>query len=323
MLMKKSLPSLRRALLRIVCLLVTLSPAVAVAQPIESPISILVISSYNPDTRRLSNFIEEFERQITATGFPCDISVENLECKGVAGSARWLRQVDRTIQRYERRNLRAIILLGQEAWASFVSLGRIPKNVMCFAGFVSENGVLLPSPADTMRWLPKSVNFSKMSDSLPNVGGVLNRYDVVRNIEMIRSIYPNTQTIAFVSDNTYGGISLQALVRKEFEQFKDLDLVLIDSRDGEEAAHRQYASLPPQSVAVIGTWRVGADGEYLMQRSLTELVRSNRTVPVFTITGTGLGDVAVGGYIPEYQNGARAIAAQIKSGLKKNKKTKA
>ena len=36
------------------------------------------------------------------------------------------------------------------------------------------------------------------------------------------------------SDNTYGGISLQALVRKEMEKFPELNLVLIDSRHEED-----------------------------------------------------------------------------------------
>ena len=41
--------------------------------------SILIISSYNPDTRRMSGFITEFERNIMASGIPCDIYVETLE----------------------------------------------------------------------------------------------------------------------------------------------------------------------------------------------------------------------------------------------------
>ena len=45
-----------------------------------------------------------------------------------------------------------------------------------------------------------------MVDSLHNVGGLLNKYDVRRNIELIRSLYPEVENIAFISDNTYGGI---------------------------------------------------------------------------------------------------------------------
>ena len=86
----------------------------------------------------------------------------------------------------------------------------------------------------------------------------------------------------------------------------------MDSRQGEEAVHEAYASLPPRSAVMLGTWRVGCDGEYLMQRSLIEMVQSNPRIPVFSITRTCIGDVAIGGYVPEYESGAPLIATQIK-----------
>ena len=56
----------------------------------------------------------------------------------------------------DRHNLKAVILLGQEAWASFISLGRFPQGVAFFGCFASSNGVMLPH-ADTVcfpRWNP-------------------------------------------------------------------------------------------------------------------------------------------------------------------------
>ena len=274
---------------------------------------ILIVSSYNPDTRRMARFITEFEQQILALGIPCDICIETLECKGIADAALWMSLIDNMITRYESRSLRAVVLLGQEAWASFVSLGRIPEGVMCFCGFVCSNGVMLPPPPDSLQtWKPRSVEYQGMTDSLKTVGGMLNRYNIRRNVELIRSLYPQVENIALVTDNTYGGISLQALVREEWKHYPDLNLILVDSRQGEEAVHEAYASLPPRSAVMLGTWRVGCDGEYLMQRSLIELVQSNPRIPVFSITRTCIGDVAIGGYVPEYESGAPLIATQIK-----------
>ena len=274
---------------------------------------ILIVSSYNPDTRRMARFITEFEQQILALGIPCDICIETLECKGIADAALWMSLIDNMITRYESRSLRAVVLLGQEAWASFVSLGRIPEGVMCFCGFVSSNGVMLPPPPDSLQtWRPRAIDYRVMCDSLNRVGGMLNRYDIRRNIDLIRSLYPQVENIALVTDNTYGGISLQALVRAEWENYPDLNLVLVDSREGEETAFRTYATLPPRSAVMLGTWRVGSDGEYFMQRSLNDLVQNNPRVPVFSVTGTGIGDTAIGGYVPEYENGAEVIANQIR-----------
>ncbi|WP_418992840.1 ATP-binding protein [Alistipes sp.] len=279
----------------------------------ESRESILVISSYNPDTRRMSSFINDFERQIVAQGVPCEIYVETLECKNIGDAPQWISQTDNLLSRYENRGLRAVILLGQEAWSSFVSLGRFPQGVMCFSCFASSNGIMLP-PRDSsvICWRPPTVDYRSMADSLAGIGGMLNRYDIRRNVELIRSLYPEVRNVAFVSDNTYGGISLQALVREEWKHFPDLKLVLVDSREGEEQAHAAYAALPPRSAVLLGTWRVGRDGEYFMQRSLADLVQENPNIPVFSVTGTGIGDVALGGYVPAYESGAALIASQIR-----------
>ena len=297
----------------LLCLCMLLAPLFVRSQETPERECILIVSSYNPDTRRMARFITEFEQQILALGIPCDICIETLECKGIADAALWMSLIDNMITRYESRSLRAVVLLGQEAWASFVSLGRIPEGVMCFCGFVSSNGVMLPPPPDSLQtWKPRSVEYQGMTDSLKTVGGMLNRYNIRRNVELIRSLYSQVENIALVTDNTYGGISLQALVREEWKHYPDLNLILVDSRQGEEAVHEAYASLPPRSAVMLGTWRVGCDGEYLMQRSLIELVQSNPRIPVFSITRTCIGDVAIGGYVPEYESGAPLIATQIK-----------
>ena len=297
----------------LLCLCMLLAPLFVRSQETPERECILIVSSYNPDTRRMARFITEFEQQILALGIPCDICIETLECKGIADAELWMSLIDNMITRYESRSLRAVVLLGQEAWASFVSLGRIPEGVMCFCGFVSSNGVMLPPPPDSLQtWKPRSVEYQGMTDSLKTVGGMLNRYNIRRNVELIRSLYPQVENIALVTDNTYGGISLQALVREEWKHYPDLNLILVDSRQGEEAVHEAYASLPPRSAVMLGTWRVGCDGEYLMQRSLIELVQSNLRIPVFSITRTCIGDVAIGGYVPEYESGAPLIATQIK-----------
>lgn len=301
----------------IACCILVLTPAMLRAKTVYGADreSILIISSYNPDTHRMASFITDFERQVVASDVPCDIYVETLECKGVDDASRWISQIDNLMTRYEERRLRAIVLLGQEAWASFVSLGRFPEGVMCFSCFVSSNGVMLPPPAadSVLTWMPRMVDYRKMVDSLNFVGGLLNRYDIRGNVELVRSLYPETETFAFVSDNTYGGVSLQALVRSVFEEYyPDLELVLVDSRDGDETARGAYASLPLRSAVLLGTWRMGRDGEYLMQSSLNELISANSRVPVFSVTGSGIGDVALGGYIPAYESGSEVIASQLR-----------
>lgn len=274
---------------------------------------ILVISSYNPDTKRMSSFLSVFEKKIAASNIPYNIYIENLETKGMTDAAVWEKTVAELIHRYEQKNLKAVVLLGQEAWSAFMTLGYFPKNILFFGGFVSANGILLPSDPAVIsdHWEPRSVDFIRMLESLGNGGGLFNKYDLDRNIDLITTLYPGVENIAFVSDNTYGGISLQALVKEEIKRYPDLNLILVDSRDGEEQANRTIASLPDKSAILIGTWRQGSNGQYFTQNALSELVSNNPHLPVFSITGTGIGTVAAGGFIPQYNNGAETVAQQI------------
>lgn len=42
----------------------------------------------------MSGFIAEFERNIMASGIPCDIYVETLECKSINDAPIWMSQTE-------------------------------------------------------------------------------------------------------------------------------------------------------------------------------------------------------------------------------------
>ena len=73
----------------------------------------------------------------------------------------------------------------------------------------------------------------------------------------------------------------------------------------------------PSQVLLIGTWRVGQDGQYFMDNSLKTLLADQPHLPVFSVSGSGIGSGAIGGYIPKYENGASEIAGQIADFYKK------
>ncbi len=79
--------------------------------------------------------------------------------------------------------------------------------------------------------MPESVDIFVDHMDIPELeSGFINQYDIEGNIRMLRAFYSKTEHIAFISDNTYGGVTMQALVRKEMEKFPDLDLILMDGR---------------------------------------------------------------------------------------------
>ena len=79
-------------------------------------------------------------------------------------------------------------------------------------------------PGDTVdlkTWMPESVDFFTDFPSSPIKAGFVYEYDVEANINMIKQMYPGTKNIAFVSDNSYGGVAMQAYVVKEMQKFRN------------------------------------------------------------------------------------------------------
>lgn len=275
---------------------------------------VLIIASYNPDTQRMSSFINDFEREILNFDSKYVVYVENLNCKSVNDAASWESRMNGIFNKYLNNNIKAVILLGQEAFATYVSANNPPKDVPFFACFASDYGLNVPIINE------ESLNMADLAIKKGIGGGVLNHYDVAKNIDLILSLYPDTKTIAFVSDNTYGGISLQALVRKEMANYPKLDLQLIDSRKVDyQNVNTIIGKLPENSVILLGTWRVDRNDMYMMNNSLTNLTSANPNLPVFSLTGTGLCAIAIGGYVPNYATNGKEIAQQIHDYYGENK----
>ena len=293
-------------------LLLALIPGTLRAQIDSREGIILVVASYNPDTRRMSGFISDFEQAIVQKKVPYEIVVEDMGCKGLSEAPQWQERMRDILDRYRKnKQLKAVVLLGQEAWASFLAQGDFPDDIPFFGCYASVNGIALSSLNVPQRDWSYSVDMAALADSIGTAGGCLNRYDVDKNVDLIRSLYPDVRNIAFVSDNTYGGVSLQALMRREMLRYDDLRLIQIDSREGSDSVVSRITRLPQHSALLIGTWRVGDDGQYLMYSAMNDLIAENPTVPVFTLSGAGLESVAIGGYNPKYKSGAGEIAGQI------------
>src|SRR3989339_435613 len=205
----------------------------------------LIIASYNPDTKRMSDFINSFGESLLKNGDKSEVLIEDLGTKNFTLEAHtWKGQVAELLKKHEKSRIRAIVLLGQEAWAAFLqlaesdSLALIPfMEVPVFCAFTSENGITLPSEIQDKKWRPTWINMAEHATGKFRCGGFLNVYDVAANIKLIKDFYPNVTRIALLTDNTYGGASLIGLFRKEIANFPEIFPIYIDGRkvSGEQA----------------------------------------------------------------------------------------
>lgn len=300
---------------KILPIVLAILPLLAKAQEVKEikPAVYLIITSYNPDTQRMSDFIMNIESSVIGMDPKADIIIEDLGCKSFSEeSFLWGHQMANVLGKFRDSHLKAIILLGQEAWAAFLQQDSIPENVPFFSAFASVNGIELPQDSVGYDWFPESINTTVKASALGRGGGYLNQYNVIENIRLIKKLYPKTDNIVFVSDNTYGGVSLQALIRKELKDYPGIRLTLLDGRSLTiNEADEIMKNLPPNSAVLLGTWRAKKDGIGLTNTSLMKLGAANPNVPFFTISSTGFGIVAVGGYVPVYGTHADIVSKQI------------
>ena len=275
---------------------------------------VLIISSYNPDSRQtsdnISNFMEEFQR----LGGTCGVELENMNCKSFSESPLWKTRMAGILSKYrDTKEPSLVILIGQEAWAAYLSLeDSVRGDVPVMTALVSRNVVLLPEQgADLKTWMPESLDFFADFAGSPIKSGFVYQYDVAANIRMIKRLYPKTEHIAFISDNSYGGVTLQAHVVKEMKKFPELSLILLDGRVNTiYTISDKLHSLPPRTVLLMGTWRVDMNDGYFMRNATYAMMEAAPGLPAFSITSTGIGYWAVGGVVPVYRALGRDMARQ-------------
>ena len=239
--------------------------------------------------------------------------IESMNCKNLSEAYLWKSRMASILGKYKGKNRPSlVILLGQEAWSAYISQDtEIAKKTPSICGMVSVNGLVLPDDSiDTRVWEPESKNIYTDFGDYNIVAGYVYEYDVDKNIELMRRFYPDMRRVAFISDNTYGGLSMQALVKKEMEKYPNLETIWLDGRTETfmEVSERMRR-LPQNTCVLLGTWRVDCTESYVIGNTTYMLRDANPTLPVFTIASVGLGHWALGGYTPEYHAVGKNIGA--------------
>ena len=254
--------------------------------------------------------MEEFER----LGGKAPIALENMNCKSFSEAPLWKNKMEELLAKYRgKRSPVLLVLIGQEAWTAYLSQAdSIRGNVPVLAALASRNAIILPDDSvDLKTWMPNAVDFFNDFPNSSVKAGFVYEYDVEANINLIKKLYPKTRNIAFVSDNSYGGVSLQAHVVEEMKKHPELNLILLDGRTNTiYTISDKLHELPPNTALLLGTWRVDMYDGYFMRNATYTMMEAAGDVPTFSITSVGIGYWAVGGVIPSYRALGKDMAHQ-------------
>ena len=244
------------------------------------------------------------------------VSIEKLGYGPLIGVNSWHKTMENMLEKYDYKDLKAVILVGQEAWAVYLSLNIERPDVPFYGVYISQDGLIIPPHIDDFStWQPNSINTKIYADTKGRAGAVMNHYDFAKNIELIKKCYPRVKHIAFLSDNTYGGVSLQAnFIKIMNDKYQGINPILLDGRRYTiDEIKQKIETLPKDAVLLLGSWLVDFSGTYFITKEFDVLFEKTPDLPIFTISGLGFNEgYAIGGYVPKYQTDPDFIINDIK-----------
>lgn len=266
---------------------------------------ILVVTSYNPDTRSTSQNLSEFISMSRDRDPSAYIAVESINSLHLNEAPEWKTRMSDILAKYSGDDTPdVVVLLGQEAWSAFLSqddenIKRMPA--MC--GMVSRNIITLPSDTVKLdRWLPESKDIMADFSDFNIVGGYAYEYDLDNNVGLVCRYFPEVDWIMFLTDNSFGGLNMLAWIKANARYYPDYKFEYMDGRvQTFFDANKQVGMLSRHSAIFCGTWRVDKTNDYALGSTTYVLREANPDIPVISLSTIGLGHWAFGGYVPEYK----------------------
>ena len=281
---------------------------------------VVIVSSYNPSEARMKTNIEQFcERYESRGGEGSNIRIENMNCGFPAEAFEWKSNLWKLLSKYYEDDQKPsmIVLLGNEASTAFFSLTRKEiKTTPVVVGIRSNNIVRLPNDNDKKvnikTWAPKSYYLNRDFKDYRIVGGYVYKLDIAVNLELLHSLYPQRDSIVLLTDNTIGGITLKAHFLQTMKNHPHYKIECIDGRDMTfQEVNTAIHDLKGNKAVLIGTWRMDNSETMTLSNTTVSLGKSNKDIPAISLSSTGLGDWAIGGYIPDYQNIGAKLADDV------------
>lgn len=309
---------LKSHILRIILSIVTMASLFALRAEAKVKGPVVIVSSYNPGEERMKANINQFcEKYIAKGGDAGNIRVENMNCGILAEATEWQEHLWRLLGKYysDGQKPSMVVLLGNEASTTFFSLTRKEiKTTPVVVGIRSNNIIRLPKDKniDIKTWEPRSYYLNKDYKDYRIVGGCVYKLDISVNLELLHNLYPDRDSLVFLSDNTIGGVTLKAHFRQVMKSHPHYKIEYLDGRSlSFQEVNNAIHDIKGKKAILIGTWRMDNSETLTLSNTTVSLGNSNRKIPAISLSSTGLGDWAIGGYIPDFQNVGAELADDV------------
>jgi signal transduction histidine kinase len=297
----------------------------ALMAQVEPERTIVIVSSYNPDVKNIKDNVEEFGKEYTRQGGKLTVALENMNCRNLSECLEWKDRLWSLMEKYYHNGKQPalVILLGNEANSTFFSLPQKElRKTPVMIGMRSRDISLLPQGEEyrDSSYLPKTLDILRDFKGYNIVGGRVYNFDVEHNIDLVKRFYPKCDSLVFLSDNTFGGLTMKAFFANEMKRFPEYRVEYIDGRyESFINVNDRISKMSPGKVLMVGTWRIDCTEGYALQNTTYTLAMSNPELPAVSLTAIGMGHWTLGTYAPQYKSVGKFLAKEAFRYLKNGK----
>jgi signal transduction histidine kinase len=266
---------------------------------------ILFISAYSTDSKYINDAVVSFVDTYSQLHGHCTPVVEGLNCRTINQMPDLVNDTRSILEKHA--DVKLVVLMGPEAWASYFSLTEEVYHELPVFCVMSQRYLA------TMR-IPEMPIINRTDKKIHKVDALevmkdynvqmcyYYEYDVKADINLMMGYFPQTEHLAIISDNSYGGYCHRRAVDDILTaSYPNLDVIHIDGRrmSMDEAA-QAVGNLPPHTAGLLCVWRYDKDQVTYLNNAEYAFKHINRDFPIFSLTGTGIENWAIGGCVPKY-----------------------
>jgi signal transduction histidine kinase/ABC-type uncharacterized transport system substrate-binding protein len=132
------------------------------------------------------------------------------------------------------------------------------------------------------------------------VTGVVEYKDIKRNIELIKKIITDLNTLYIISDDSFSSLAIKEQILKESQEFKKDINIIYDNQIDINSILEKVNSLPFNSAVLFTSLYKDKNQKYITSGKLREFFNSSK-YPVFALNKIHLGEGIVGGIMVSAQ----------------------
>ena len=243
---------------------------------------VLVINSYHqghPWTDGITKgILDKFNEQDVNV----EIHIENMDTKRIVNKISWNKILKEKLEAYDTDYLDLIIVSDDNALNTLYDIGhKYHKVPIIYCGVSIDN--------------------EEHPDSCFMVVGIEEYLPFKENIELGLKLFPETDHIAIVTDNSITGLSYRHFATNTLDTFPlgNIDIIFLDGSTGmttDELSLRLQA-LPENTIVLFSIWQIDGDNHFYDPDKYYPLLAAHSNSPIFTVTDIGIENAFLGGKV--------------------------